>query len=267
MRFSGRVALVTGGGQGLGRAVALALASDGSSVAVLDIDGDTAQETKAMIEQDGGRAMPLQADVSNRGEAHGAVQHCLETLGAIDILVNNAGIGRLTPFLETTDDEWRELFEVNLLGSFIMAQEVGQHMADRRSGRIVNVASICAHWANSTAVAYSASKAGVLALTRGIAMELGPLGITCNAVSPGPMETEMLRTLLSEEEQRKRFERSPLRRFGTVAEVASAIAFLASPDSGYINGAVLNIDGGLLIAGMPDGQPLVKPVIQPLTAR
>jgi 3-oxoacyl-[acyl-carrier protein] reductase len=259
MRFRGQVAMVTGAGRGLGRAVARRLASEGAAVGALDLDPATAGEIVAEIAADGGQALRLQADVSNREQARRAVDTCLDHFGRIDALVNNAGIGRLTPFLESTDEEWREVFEVNLLGSFVMAQEAGRHMARQGSGRIVNVASICAHWANSTATAYSASKAGVLALTRGVAMELGPLGVNCNAISPGPFETEMLHSLLSEEEKQLRFQRSPARRFAKVDEIAAAIAFLASSDASYVNGAVLNIDGGLLIAGMPDGPVPARP--------
>jgi NAD(P)-dependent dehydrogenase (short-subunit alcohol dehydrogenase family) len=258
-RFRDKVVLVTGAGQGLGRAVTSRLVSEGAAVGALDRDREAAAAVVSAIERDGGRALVVEADVSNRDEVRAGVASCLERFGRIDALVNNAGIGRLTPFLESTDGEWRELFEVNLLGSFIVAQEVARDMAKRGSGRIVNVASICAHWANSTATAYSASKAGILALTRGIAMELGPLGITCNAISPGPFETEMLHSLLSEEEKQKRFARSPARRFAKVEEIAAAIAFLASDDASYVNGAVLNIDGGLLIAGMPDGPPPARP--------
>ncbi len=259
MRFSGQVAVVTGAGRGLGQAVALRLASEGAAVGALDSNAASAVSVASAIEADGGRALALEADVSNREQVRLVVDDCLEHFKRIDALVNNAGIGRLTPFLESTDAEWREVFEVNLLGSFVMAQEIGRHMAKQGSGRIVNVASICAHWANSTATAYSASKAGVLALTRGVAMELGPFGVTCNAISPGPFETEMLHTLLSEEEKQVRYARSPARRFAKVEEIAAAIAFLASNESSYVNGAVLNIDGGLLIAGMPDGPPPSRP--------
>lgn len=258
MRFSDQSAVVTGAGQGLGRATARRLASEGAAVAILDVNAETAAEVRDEIEAAGGHALDVQADVTNRAEVHRAIDVCVERFGQLDVLVNNAGIGRLQPFLDSTDEHWREVFEVNLLGPFIVAQEVGRHMIRTGGGRIVNVASICAHWANSTATAYSAMKAGLLALTRGIAMELGPFGVTCNTVSPGPMDNELLHSLLSEEEQALRLTRSPLRRMGSVDEVAAAIAFLASPDSSYVNGGVLNVDGGLLIAGMPDGPAIAS---------
>ena len=259
MRFTGKTAIVTGAGQGLGRATAHRLASEGAAVAIVDLNPETAAKVRSEIEDLGGRAIDVQADVSDRELVRQAVDVCLEEFKQIDALVNNAGIGRLQPFFDSTDADWREVFEVNLLGPFIVAQEVSRHMVRSGGGRIVNVASICAHWANSTATAYSAMKAGLIALSRGIAMELGPFGVTCNTVSPGPMDNELLHSLLSHEEQEIRFARSPLRRMGTVEEVAATIAFLASSDASYVNGGVLNVDGGLLIAGMPDGPPLKLP--------
>lgn len=250
-RFTGQVAMITGGGQGLGRSTALRLSGEGASICIVDRNAAVAEATCLAVEQAGGTAMVCRADVTNRAEVQAAVRECMERFGRIDVLVNNAGVGHVAEFLEATDEDWETVFRVNLLGSFIVAQEVAREMVKRRSGRIVNMASITAHWANGGQVAYSASKAGVIALTRGIAMELGSVGIYANALSPGPVDTEMTATMLTPAERSAREQRSPIRRLGQPDEIAAAVAFLASSDASYINGAVLNIDGGLLAAGIP----------------
>lgn len=249
-RYADRVALVTGAGQGLGRAIATRLASEGATVAALDISGPAAQACAAELQDSGAVAASLQADVSIRTEVRRAVSECIEHLGGLHVVVNNAGIGRVAPFLEVTDEDWQEILGVNLLGSFMVAQEAARHMVSSGGGAIVNVASICAHWANHDQVAYSASKAGVVALTRSVAVELGARGVRCNAVSPGPIQSELTDRMLTPAGRAERERRNPLLRFADAAEIAAAVAFLGSDDASFVNGAVLNIDGGLLIAGI-----------------
>jgi 3-oxoacyl-[acyl-carrier protein] reductase len=249
-RYAGRVALVTGAGRGLGRAIAVRLAEEGATVAALDLSAADAESCAAELRDRGAVAAALHSDVSLREHAHRAVSNCIDELGGLHVLVNNAGIGRVAPFLDVSDDDWRDILSVNLLGSFMMAQEAARHMVAAGRGTIVNIASICAHWANHDQVAYSASKAGVVALTRSVAVELGSHGVRCNALSPGPIQSELTDRMLSAEGRAERERRNPMKRFADVGEIAAAVAFLGSDDASFVNGAVLNIDGGLLIAGI-----------------
>jgi 2-hydroxycyclohexanecarboxyl-CoA dehydrogenase len=249
-RFEGQVALVTVGGRGIGQAVAERLAAEGARLAIFDMNLAGAEETCKRVRDAGGKAKAWGVDVTSRGQVAAAVKAAAADFGSIDVLVNNAGIGSRIPFLDITDADWSKIVGTNLTGYFIVAQEVARVMASQRRGRIVNVASINAHIGTDNQAAYAASKGGIVALTRVMAFELAPLGIGVNAVSPGPIETELSALNLTPASRRAREERIPQGRLGQPDELAAAIAFLASPDASYVNGTVLVVDGGLVSGGI-----------------
>lgn len=249
-RLAGKVAIVTGGGRGIGRAIAFRLASEKAAVAVIERTRESCADTAEQIIAAGGAAMACVADVTDRMAVREAVRAIAAELGPIDILVNNAAIGRPAFFLDIEDDNWNAIIATNLGGVFIVSQEVARPMSAQGGGRIVNVASLAAHTANDTQAAYAAAKGGVIAMTRVMAFELARQGISVNAVSPGPIDTELASTMLTPQARQAREARIPQGRFGTADEVAAAVAFLASPDAAYVNGEVLIIDGGLLTAGI-----------------
>jgi NAD(P)-dependent dehydrogenase (short-subunit alcohol dehydrogenase family) len=251
-RLAGDVAVVTGGAQGIGRAIAIRLASEGAAVAVLDRNEAGAQDTAATLVATGRRAIGLACDVTQRQQVHAAVKAVVSHFGRLSILVNNAGIVRRASFLEVSDETWAEVLGVNLTGAFIVAQEVAREMIGLRLGRIVNMASVAASIAHSNQTAYSVSKAGVEALTRIMAFELAPFGITVNAIAPGTIATDFALGTLPEEGRNSRLQRIPIERFGEVSEVAAVAAFLASPDASYLTGSVVTVDGGLVVGGVRD---------------
>jgi 3-oxoacyl-[acyl-carrier protein] reductase len=251
-RLANEVAVVTGGAQGIGRAVAMRLASEGAAVAILDANAAGAQSTAAALVADGRQAIGLTCNVTSREQVRAAVAEVLVQLGRLSVLVNNAGIVRRGHFLEVTDEAWADVLGVNLTGAFIVAQEVARVMVTQRSGRIVNMASVAAEIAHGNLTAYSVSKAGIAAMTRTMAFDLAPFGIGVNAIAPGTIATDFALGALSEEERARRLQRIPLGRFGDTAEVAAVAAFLASPDATYITGTVVTIDGGLVMGGVRD---------------
>jgi NAD(P)-dependent dehydrogenase (short-subunit alcohol dehydrogenase family) len=249
-RLAGKVALVTGAGRGIGRAIALRLARDGARIVLVDRNKEHGEETLRLLSEAGAKARFAEIDITDRAAVRGAISDAIGEFGAIDILVNNAGIGKPAAFLDIVDSDWNAMMSVNLHGVFVVSQEVARTMVERQNGRIVNMASLAAHTANDHQAAYAASKAAVVALTKVMAFELGRQGITVNAISPGPIDTELAAVMLTPEARRAREDRIPLGKLGQPEDVAAAVAFLASADAAYINGTVLVVDGGLLIAGI-----------------
>lgn len=248
--LSDKVAVVTGAGRGIGRAVALRLAGEGADVAVNDIDFDSARRTGEQIEALGRASLALQADVSKLGEVQGMFRKILTRFGRVDILVNNAGIspkkgGGKVPMAGIEEEEWDRVINVNLKGVFLCSQAVIESMKGQHFGRIINISSIVAKTGDTGPAGghYAASKGGILSFTKALARELAPYGVTANAIAPGFIATELFEATDPEIEEFLRGQ-VPLGRFGTPEEVAELVAFLASDGVGYITGATIDINGG-----------------------
>jgi 3-oxoacyl-[acyl-carrier protein] reductase len=242
----GQHAIVTGASRGIGRAIAVGLAAAGADVIVnYRQSADFAEEVVAECRALGVRALAIQSDVSKDVEARHLVQAACVNFGSPTILVNNAGISRTGLLLDTTEDEWDELMSANLKAPFLCAKAVLPHMIQRGYGRIVNISSIWGIAGGSYEVAYSASKGGLIAMTKALAKEMGPSGITVNAVAPGAVQTDMLGHL-DEEALQMLTEETPVGRLGTPEDIASVVAFLALPSSSFITGQVISPNGGLI---------------------
>ena len=246
MSLSGRVALVTGASQGIGRACALRLAKDGAALAVAARNQEKLNELVNEITAAGGKAAPFSVDVGDEEQIKTAVKSALSQFGKIDILVNNAGITRDQLVMRMKRADWDLVLNTNLTSAYLCIQQVISSMLKQRWGRIVNVSSIFGQMGQAGQANYAASKAGLIGLTMAIAREVGSRNITCNAIAPGFIETAMT-SVLSEEFKQNAVKMIPLGRVGTPDDVASAVAFLASDEAAYITGHVLNVNGGMLM--------------------
>jgi 3-oxoacyl-[acyl-carrier protein] reductase len=244
LKLAGKIALVTGGAQGIGKEVALLLARNGANIIVSDINLEKAEETSKEIGSIGPQSMAIKVDVANLKEVERMVEAILEKFGKIDILVNNAGITRDKLILRMTEEDWDAVLNVNLKGTFNCTKAVVRHMAKQRSGKIVNIASVVGEMGNAGQVNYSASKAGVIGLTKTIAREFAQRRINVNALAPGYIETPMTEVLPEKvkEELRRLI---PMERLGKPEDVAEAVLFLVSEESNYITGHVLDVNGGI----------------------
>jgi len=239
-----KVAVVTGSARGIGRAIALALAARGADVVISDVDLDGAKQTSREILDLGRRSLAVGCDVSRRSDVENLITQTVRELGRLDILVNNAGITRDTLLVRMTEEQWDQVLDINLKGTFLGCRAAAKVMMKARSGRIVNVSSVTGMTGNVGQANYASSKAGVVALTRTVARELAPRGINVNAIAPGFIETEMTEEMPPK--AREAFlQNIPLNRPGTPEDVAKLVCFLCSPESDYITGQCITIDGGL----------------------
>ena len=242
-----KTAIITGGATGIGRAVSLAFAHAGYAVAVLYKTSETAAQALVReIENGGGSAAAVFCDVRDSASVQNAVDTVREKLGKTDALVNNAGISEQLLFTDITDEKWADMLSVHLTGAFYMTRAVLPDMLHQKYGRIVNIASMWWETGGSCEVHYSAAKAGLIGMTKALAKELAPSGITVNAVSPGAVDTDMMRRM-GADVCRAVAEETPTERLGTPEEIAAAVLFLAGENAGYITGQTLSVNGGAVI--------------------
>jgi 3-oxoacyl-[acyl-carrier protein] reductase len=242
--LAGKVALVTGGTRGIGLAVARSLADDGASVVVSGRDPARLESTAKELEALGASALAVVADAAKREDADRLVEAAKERFGRIDVLVNNAGITRDQLLVRMKDDDWDQVLDTNLRGVFLLTRAAGKVMMRQKSGRIVNISSAAGAMGNAGQVNYSAAKAGVIGLTKASARELAHWNILVNAVAPGLIETDMAAAIPAEAREAL-MQQVPLKRIGTVKDVAEVVRFLAGEGGGYITGQVIHVNGGL----------------------
>jgi len=241
-----KVALVTGASRGLGKAIALALAAEGASIAAVARSEEALQETLKAIRAAGGVAEPYALDVADAVAAEATVEKIAARFQHIDVLVNNAGVTRDGLLMRMKSEDWDAVIDTNLKGAFNLTKLVGRLMVRQRAGRIVNISSVIGLMGNAGQANYAASKAGLIGFSKSVAREFASRGITCNVVCPGFIETDMTRDL-GEDLRKKLLERIPLQRLGQPEDVAGVVAFLCSPAAAYITGQILTVDGGMVM--------------------
>ncbi len=242
--LTGKVALVTGAGRGIGQAISFALAGAGATVIATDVSEDAVAPTPTAIAAQGGKAEGLVMNVTDTATVQAAVERTLATHGKIDILVNNAGITRDQLVMRLKRDDWDLVLQVNLTGAFTCTQAVLRPMMKQRSGRIISISSVVGQMGNAGQANYAASKAGLIGFSKSVAREVASRGITVNVVAPGLIDTDMTRALPAEV-RTEWVSKVPLNRFGTAEDVASAVCFLATEEAAYITGQVLAVNGGM----------------------
>jgi 2-hydroxycyclohexanecarboxyl-CoA dehydrogenase len=250
VRLKGKTALVTGGGQGIGRAIALALAREGAQVAVLDVAADRAAAVAREIEALGVKGLALAADLRRRAEVEGAVAEALAQWGQLDVLVNNAGWDRMQPFLESDEETWDRIIGINFKGALYVLKAALPAMVARGSGRVISIASDAGRVGSSNEAVYAGTKGALIAFSKTLAREMARHGITVNVVCPGITETALLQGIREESPKNAKVIEAigrsiPLGRIGAPEDIAGAVVFLASPEAGYITGQTLSVSGGL----------------------
>jgi 3-oxoacyl-[acyl-carrier protein] reductase len=246
MRLAGKVALVTGGGRGIGREIAMTLADEGADIVIWDVNPADAEATCKDIEAKGRKTLADKVDVTNYENVESGINKILDKCGKIDILVNNAGITKDNLLLRMSQQEWDAVINVNLKGTFNCTKAVFRPLSKQRSGRIINIASIIGIIGNYGQANYAASKAGIIALTKTSARELASRNVTVNAIAPGFIQTEMT-AKLPEDVKAKMMEAIPMAKLGTPRDVANACLFLASNEADYITGQTIVVDGGMVM--------------------
>jgi NAD(P)-dependent dehydrogenase (short-subunit alcohol dehydrogenase family) len=247
-RFTGQVVIVTGGSRGIGRAIVEGLAAEDAHVIVVGLNASRGQTAAQEISRTGGQVTFMQADVSQQEMVEALIAQILHQYDHIDVLINNAAIHESAPFCEESAELWDRLFQVNVMGTVFPSQAVVRHMQSRGGGSIVHIASKAGVVGEPGHAAYSASKGAIISLTRAMAVELAPYAIRVNAICPGPVATDMLREVIPGEEDRNALaSATPLGRIGVPEDIAGAVLYFASPDSGWCTGQILSLDGGLSI--------------------
>ena len=250
--LDGKVALVTGAGRGIGQQIAKKLAEAGAKVAVVDLQEDWCRETVDLVEAVGSTALALGCNVAESAEVDACVKRVVETFGTVDVLVNNAGITKDGLLMRMSDADWDAVLNVNLKGTFLFTRAVARPMMKNKDadgtqlgGVIINLASVVGIMGNAGQANYTASKGGVIALTKTTAKELGSRNVRCNAVAPGFIQSKMT-DVLPDDVKKAYMDTIPLKRFGTAEDIAKCVAFLASPDAAYITGQIISVNGGMI---------------------
>jgi len=246
MRLKDRVAIITGGARGIGKTIAFKYAEEGADIVIFDLLREDGEKTVKEIEEKGRKAIFYPLDITNFGKVEGAIKDVEKKFSKIDILVNNAGVTRDTLLLRMEENDFDFVIKVNLKGTFVCTKAVIRVMMKKRYGRIINMSSVVGIMGNAGQANYSASKAGIIGLTKSVAKEVGKRNITVNAIAPGFIETPMTEKL-SDEVKKAYFDAIPLARFGKTDDVANLALFLASDEANYITGQVIQVDGGLLM--------------------
>lgn len=245
MRLDNKTAIVTGGSRGIGRSICVSLAKAGANVVTCYANGaEGAEETVKLCEEFGVKAMAIKADVSNYEDVSAMVTKTKEEFGSVDILVNNAGITKDNLMLKMTEADFEQVIDTNLKGAFLFTKDVSKLMLKQRSGRIINISSVVGVMGNAGQVNYAASKAGLIGMTKSVAKELASRGITCNAIAPGFIETDMT-AKLPENVVDEMMKNIPMKKLGAGEDIANTVVFLASDMASYITGQVICVDGGM----------------------